>query len=293
MTSKIVLLLVGTLCISACKSTKQSVVSHANKPLAMPETVYIVPQESNINVLLTELGYDGNDIAATMYQANLNASMQSVNYDPLAGLAGALIGGAILKNSAENSAIREKNSPVQQFLTVAEQIQWQEVWHPDWQADLAPSKPQTTHLQITPETSLSSDYRSLISVFFVEVYADRKELLYRNYFHLESAPLLDLNTSLHQLNNIDSGEIVNDFTAVSERLLLLVEQALETWSKRSRFANHSIRYKNKRGEFYSRGEVLQPCDGFITFRTLRGEIKQAPCIVAPIPAEQVSASSHY
>jgi hypothetical protein len=130
-------------------------------------------------------------------------------------------------------------------------------------------------LLLTPRLEVAADYRTLQMTFLVEMYESQRKPVYRNYFHLQSQPLLMPNESLSQLDLKDEDWILNQILALTAPLPELVSNDVADWKNRNQTT--SIRFTSELGEYYERGTILEIKDGFITFKTLRGEIKRYPC----------------
>lgn len=268
-----------------CASTgHDKVIAQKNLHYSAIDMIFIdLKPLENVNVALEGLGYDGNMIAQSMHQANFNASMQA-GYNAQTGLAGALIGGMIVKEAQINREIKEKNSRVQGFLNDLRQQNWKMHWRNVYTEPAKllvfsddPSQPNLNYkLHITPMLQVAADYQSLHMIVEAEIINPKGKSEYRNYFYLQSEALLDQNESLMQLSFKDRQWFETTLLQMLNPLPQLIRNELTNEVKVSK-PSEPIRFVNGSGEYYERGYLVGLNDGYITFRTLRGEVKHYPC----------------
>jgi len=271
------------LLVACSSSTKRSSIHNSYiEEISKPyEILFDSKNLSQINVSLRGLGYDGNQLASTMHSANMNASMNA-NYSPGAGLVGALIGGAIARESAISSAQKNKNTPVSPFLDNMQLVNWKGLitdissLNSKWfiNTEEFTSKQKIT---VIPELSLSTDYRAFKLISLVKVHSDMGKLIYQNYFHVHSLPLLKRNSTITQLNNSDMEYIEQVLTSSLTRLDQLIYDELNKWRLHTKKGvGTNIRFSYDKKHFYERGFLLKKENGYITYKNLRGEVKHMP-----------------
>lgn len=279
------ILFVSMLVLSGCSATgHDKLITQKDLTYAEVDMVFVdLKPFDNVNVALEGLGYDGDMLAQSMHQTNLNASMQA-GYNAQAGLAGALIGGMIVKEAQVNSQIKEKNERVLGFLHDLKKQNWKMYWRNIYSEPAKllvfsddPAQPYLKHkLHITPVLQVAADYQSLHMVAEAEILDTKGKSLYRNYFYLQSRALLDKNESLMQLSFKDQQWFESLLSQMIQPLPALIRNELMTSADNTK-SSAPIRFVNQSGEYYERGYLLGIKDGFITFRTLRGEVKHYPC----------------
>lgn len=270
--------------INGCNaSNKKAIVVYSDMTINhFPQQVFFNPvQLSDVNVALMGIGYDGNQVASAMYSANMNAALQP-GYTPAAGLAGSLIAGSLLRNMQQNAAIEERNEPILLFLSTVEAIDWGKVINSaDVDFQLFAFKSDHNHesrLVVTPILNLSPDYRSLILMSFVEMRNSSGKVIYQNYIHIHSAPILSWNETITNLNSISHQDISERLSVMLSQLDSLMYKELEGWQNMpSKLGGDPIKFIHDLKEYYERGTLLEKENNFITYRTLRGEIKHIPC----------------
>lgn len=246
---------------------------------------------SDIDVAMTTLGYDGNQLANAANQASFNASMQP-GANPQAGLAGALISMAIIQSSQKSAAQKSKNQPVDQFLHTLEGLNWAELIKTSKlgenysfsAATAEPSKPHKTHklkladprILIKPSLLVTGDYRSLLLTADVSV-IEHGKVRYKNLFHIQSEPLLNPNNLLDSVNSTSAAEAGKIVQSLVDKLPMLIQEDRQNWPDKDTGKSTSIRFVNSTGEYFERGYFLEQKDGIILFKSLRGEIKLMPC----------------
>ncbi|PWK53902.1 hypothetical protein [Pleionea mediterranea] len=253
---------------------KKKVVTQLNNVKFKPKVIVIdFDSLQTINVSLVGLGYDGNQVAATMKSAAQGAGQ--------AGLIGSLIGGAIVSNAAKNSAIAEKNKPVESFLSRLESANWSSLLKKHnansefiW-TDI--DSEQVYILKVKPQLNLSVDYRALEMVSLVELRDNAGQVLYQNYFHVHSLPLLKQNQTITYLNQLEDNVVRDIFIRMLSHMNFLIRNEFLVWARSNSETNHqSIKFSNDNKEYFERGDLLDTSNQYITYRSLRGEIKHIP-----------------
>lgn len=285
--NRFILIAIAVTALSSCASTsKKKLILTSDLFIPSSKHVFVnTAKMSTINVARRSLGYNGDQIAATMQQSTMNASMQA-GYNPGAGLVGALIGGAIVKSLAEQDAIDKKNEPIKMFLEDLANTDWQILltqtpeaktvgWQPYYK-DV--NKEFEEYLLIEPNLQLSSNYRAFELNVLVEYYGNSKKPVFRNYIFIQSPPILSANETVTNLNSND-GELIQDALGkMFAQLKDIVGNEIYKQDHQGMGMKHSaIKFKNALGEFYERGAILSLKNGYITYRNLRGEIKHMQC----------------
>lgn len=280
-----VVLMLSASILNGCSSGGHNkVITKRNLNYSQIDMIFIdIRPLETVNVALEGLGYDGNELAQSMHQANMNAAMQA-GYNAQTGLAGALIGGMIVKEAQINSQINEKNSRVQGFLNDLKTQNWKSHWRNAYTEPAKilifsddPIQPYIHNkLFIRPLLQVSADYQSLHMIVEAEIVNPKGKSEYRNYFYLQSEALLDENESLMQLSFKDRQWFEEKLQQMLEPLPELIKNELSAKDEQVK-QSAPIRFVNDSGEYYERGYLLGFKEGYVTFRTLRGEIKHYPC----------------
>ncbi len=270
-------------CATGCQNgPKRDVV---NKPVGAshhPNFATLNTQElKEINVAMSNLGYNGDQLAASIHSSSMNAAMQP-GATPGAGLAGALIGGSIIKSSAQSAAQKQKNEPVATFLSTLEKLNWQDVFSSSelgtqysFVSPKPPIKNSEPLLTLTPSTQVSADYRS-IRLTVTAAVTQKGKVIYKNFFHLQSQPLLSGEDLLNSVNTISTNEATASIQQLINKLPYLIRQDMQSWPGKELQKSTAIKFKNASGEYFERGYLLEQPQGEIIFKSLRGEIKQYP-----------------
>jgi len=244
------------------------------------ENIYLDTSKlSDINVALSGLGYDGDQVAQSMASVNSAAAYQP-GADPVSAAIGVLIVGSILQNMEESAAIEEKNEPVTPFLTKVAALDWEALVSSNtllnkvWSLKKTETKNYNA-VTVQPELKLSSDYRNLEIVSLVVIESDEGEVVYQNYFHIYTPPFLNKTELLSGLNNLSEEALNSKVKVLLSQLENLLDKDISEWQKKPK-RNDSIRFKNDDKQYYERGTLLAKGNNFITYRTLRGEIKHIP-----------------
>lgn len=253
---------------------------HSSHVIEKTDVIYLDTSKlSNINVALTGLGYDGDQLAQSMTSANYAAAYQP-GADPASAAIGVLIAGSILQNMERSAAIEKKNEPVTPFLTKVAALDWQTLvesntlLNKEWSIN-KPEVKNYSVVTVQPELKLSSDYRNLEIVSLVIIESEDGEPLYQNYFHIYAPPFLNKTKLLSELNNLSEETLNSKAKMFLSQLEYLLDKDLSEWQKKPK-KNDSIRFKNDDKQYYERGTLLAKENSFITYRTLRGEIKHIP-----------------
>ncbi len=218
----------------------------------------------------------------SMHQANMNAALTNPQYDPAVGLVGVIVGGAIVKDIEKSRAQEKANGPVQGWLTVLDNTNWESAYNrvkKSYGLPVSFGKPGSDKLKgntlrLTHSLGVSSNYASLKLKVLAELIAQDNAVLYRNYFHIQSKKLLKDNELLSDLNAKDREFADRVIVSMLEQVPPLVFSDLTR--KSGNVKNSEIRFTNQMGNYFEMGEVLAANEGYITFRTLRGEIKHYP-----------------
>lgn len=270
------------LLIACAGSNKKKVVESEYIP--MPDYIYLDTKKlKTCNVALSGIGYDGLALSNSLYQANINASLNSPPgaYSPEAGLAGALIAGAIIKSIEQSKAQKNKNEPIKTWLTKIEvsnlDMHFLEILTDSTMLPVETIKKKTKGhiLKLTPSLNLTANYGSLELHVLAEVVSPQDKLLYRNYFHIQSQSLLQGGESLKDLNlrNSDNAKLL--LSEIIKKFPALVLNELK--NNASVRQVKSIRFENHMGKYFEMGHIMSLADeDYITFRTLRGEVKHYP-----------------
>lgn len=262
--------------LGACSNTKQQNFSNIDVNYSKLDIYIDLETVGEVNVILTEPGYDGDQLATSIYSANFNAAMNGAQSSPGGNITGALLVAGMARSMAVEAATRQKNKPVDSFLNHLSSLHWIR----DVGAKSLGSTKKSgagPYIVLSPKVSLSSDYRSLLVNYTIEVKSPGSNILYKNYITLESQPVLGANRTITDLNSFKKPQILpylkeSYATATSLLRNVLFHQA-STPSE-----NKAVRFRNQRGEFYIRGQIIKPCDGYIIYKTLRQELGFAPCI---------------
>lgn len=271
-------------CLFGCAST-------GNKRLIKTETsqlniahITIKKKSDPINVDLSTLGYDGTSLAQSMYQAQFNASLNTPGYNAAAGFAGALIGGAIGQSMAVSRAQKKKNTPVNPWLNTLTHLPWESLSSETKNqfftqinaADKASNTEPNNTLNLEYSLAMTANYMSLELRAHAEVLSSDKTPVYRNYFHIQSKDIMDLNKGLDQLNQYNQENAEEYVTGLLKKLPYLV--LADLYSDDNPGSPQSIRFKNHMGDYYELGYVIRVEEDYITFKSLRGEVKHYPYI---------------
>ena len=282
---KYVVWIVLALLVSSCASKTNNIYRTSETELNALSQVLINNEElGDWHVALSTLGYDGDAVAFSMYQASMNAS-STPNSAPGAGLAGALIGGAIIKSHAQSAAQKSKDEPVQSILNKLSAEDWSEFI----KTSVASLQDREVHLKntvtrydiqegpvlfITPELEITANYLAIELHAHVEVITPGNKSVYSNYFHLQSEPLFTSDMVLGDINSRPISFFQAQTESLVTRLMKLVLEELD--GRLSQGEVQSIRFTNYMGGYFERGYFINNAEGYITFKTLRGEIKQYP-----------------
>lgn len=268
--------------ITACNSSNKKDVVHSNITVnTFPQKIFFnATQLNNVNVALNGIGYDGDQIASVMHSSNYSAALQP-GYSPEAGAAGALIAGLFIQKMQKKAAIEEKNKPISPFLDAVESINWNSIIdnaNVDIQLLSESNYDQVQRLIITPTLHISPDYRSLILTALIERKNSSSNVTYQNYIHIHSTPIISWNETITNLNLMSNQDINEHLSVMLNQLNSLIYKELEYWqSIPQKSGGRPIKFINDLKEYYERGTLLENENNFITYRTLRGEIKHIPC----------------
>ena len=270
-------------CVAGCQNgPKRDVVTKTVTTSHHPNFTTLHTQElKEINVAMSNLGYNGDQLAASMHSSSMNAAMQP-GASPGAGLAGALIGGSIIKSSAQNAAQKQKNEPVADFLTTLENLNWQDIFSSSelgaQYSFISPkdkTKNNETLLILTPSAQVSADYRS-IRLTVTAAVTKKGKVIYKNFFHLQSQPLLTGEDLLSSVNTISVDEATAGVQQLIDKLPYLIKQDMQSWPGKELQRSVAIKFKNASGEYFERGYLLEQKQNEIIFKSLRGEVKRYP-----------------
>ncbi|MFO1370389.1 MAG: hypothetical protein U1F46_15460 [Marinagarivorans sp.] len=287
MTIKISSMAIAICALTACSNNgpRKDIIHNNNVHKDAPRIAVLNTQQlKEINVAMSDLGYNTGQIAMSAQQASINAASQpgAAPGAGAAGAAGGLIGAGIAQASMASAAQKQKNQLAEGLLSTLKNIDWQQTFSSSAlskaysiQTLSAPQQSSESKIIITPSLQLSADYRSLILSVAITTQEQRKTV-YKNYFHLQSAPLLEEDKILGDLNKIPPATILKILNDMLAALPKLIEQDMLSWPGKNLSDATSIRFKNSCGEYFERGYLLDLSNGKITFKTLRGEIKNYP-----------------
>lgn len=269
--------------MSGCQSSpKKTMVKPSAAHADLPKEIYVAAKGLKpVGVALSDLGYNGDQLAASMHQASMNAAMQPGGAPAGAGLAGALIGGSIVQSSAVSAAQKAKNVPVSQFLTTLSGLNLTNVVKSSKFSDSytvfdAGSQTQTLDkkLVLVPSLEVSASYRSLNLNVAVSIVGKAGKVFYKNFFQVQSDNLLRDGELLEALNNRSAQELEVTIREMASALPELIERDLQGWPDNNLAESVSIKFKNAMGEYFERGYILQTSEKTIVIKSLRGEVKQ-------------------
>jgi len=266
--------------LSACNSANKKIILNSDPRTQPRQAVVNTDFLTKVNVDLTGLGYDGNQLSRSM---SSTTSQAYYGYgSPESALVGALLGGSLIKEIEINAAIEEKNKPIVNYLSKLSKTDWNNVLNKsNLNIPWSISKGEAIHkdkLVVTPRLHVSADYRSLILSSFIERRDINNQLVYQNYFHIYSAPLLPWSETISNLNAMTAQEINIHLSIMLSQLDILIMKELTDWKKLPvKPGGQPIKFVNDMKEYYERGTILNMQDKFMTYRTLRGEIKHMPC----------------
>jgi hypothetical protein len=266
-----------------CTTNVKKVVHKTSTDAQADQVLLIEPKES-CRVSLSTLGYDGTALAFSMNQAHMNAAMTNPQYDPASGLAVVLIGGAIVKGIAQSRAQNKANEPVANWLGLLNDTDWEVAFNgvkkayriPVFINTLDVKKQKGNTLRLTHSLAVSANYGSLQLIVLAELVSHRNEIIYRNYFHIQSRWLLEDSEQFSELNTKDRKFADKRISSMLAKVPSLVFSDMS--KKSGKLKNTEVRFTNHMGKYFEMGKVLAANEGYITFRTLRGEIKHYPYI---------------
>lgn len=268
--------------ITGCNASNKKSIVHSNITVSpFPQHVFFdEAQLNNVDVTLNGIGYDGDQIASAMHSANYSAALQP-NYSPEAGVAGVVIAGLFLQDMQKEAAIEERNKPISSFLATVESINWDSVINNTnigIQLLSQNDSSQGRRLIVTPTLHISPDYRSFILTSLIERKNSSDNITYQNYIHIHSTPIISWNETITNLNLMSNHDIRNHLSVMLVQLITVMHKELEIWQNiPQKSGGHPIKFINDLKEYYERGTLLENENSFITYRTLRGEIKHIPC----------------
>ncbi len=276
----IVLLSLMVLLMSGCQtSTVKKVVSSQQCVYTHDGTneIYLdTTKLKTVNVAFTGLGYDPNAVSQSVA---IGVNSAPPGSDPLAVAIGSLIGAAIVSDMEKPAALKEKNQRVEAFLSKASTLDWQIILDKNdhlkktWFINQS-YKEGCQNISVQPELKLSADYRHFELVSLVTM-MDKETIAYQNYFHVYSTPFLDKTALLSELNNLPQEQLAQEIEVLLSQLEVLIDNDLSQWQKLP-MQNKAIKFRSDDKEYYDRGVVLAETDSFITYKTLRGEVKHMP-----------------
>ncbi len=280
---KITLMFSIFILLSGCGSThKKSVERHA-QPMPMPQVIVLdLDRLETVNVNLTSLGYDGDLLASSVQQAQMNAATAGGG-SAAGGLAGALISVAIIQGAGQSALQKERNAPVQGFIDTLQTVDWLTTLQGSPLADaftimdkasydaMIPA-PQRAYM-LTPTLNISANYLSLQLSWELEALSQLSP--YRNYFELNTPDLFSLQQSLSVLNTFTEADVRHHLMpALSQVKKLIAYDFMQSMQPRQ--AARSIRFTRNNIKFYERGTVLSADNNELIYRNLRGELKLHP-----------------
>jgi hypothetical protein len=271
------------LVLTSCQSgPSKKIVSKTVDTAPMPTELQISYKAlQEIRVAMSSLGYNGDQLAFSMNQAATNAAMQP-GAAPGAGLAGALIGGSIMQSSAQSAAQKQKDAPVDQFLSHLEKLNWATVFKSSKLAEkysiggAVTSKKVERRLLLKPFVEVTADYKALKLIAEVSLFGKNNKLLYNNFFHVQSDYLLKNEEILGVLNDKTSQELEIMVSELIAPLPALIENDMNGWPNKNLTTSTSIKFTNSLGQYFERGYILDVGQNTIVFKSLRGEVKRIP-----------------
>lgn len=223
------------------------------------------------------------------HSAAFNASSMP-GYNPAAGAAGQLIGLAIVKHMEEASLRKKANEPIAPLRAVYA-VHWRDLGFRDallreWNAYCgtrgpssgpAPARVCFDQVVLRPQLRLVSEGR----VLSIEIEASTQEARGRPARNAVltylSAPLT--TTNIAEINDHWSRDhlqaIATEWSAAADKLVPLLQTALEQPVVLPKTGPEAIRFENAAGLFYDRGVILSREDHRITYRTIGGDIVSA------------------
>ncbi|HWV14664.1 MAG TPA: hypothetical protein VN030_04470 [Cellvibrio sp.] len=230
---------------------------------------------------MSDLGYSGDQVAASIHQASMNAAMQPGGAPAGAGLAGALIGGSIVQSSAVSAAQKAKNAPVRQFLSTLSELDLASVFksskfsdHYSMPDDAEQGQRSDKKLVLVPTLEVSANYRTLNLNVAASIVGKGGKVFYKNFFQVQSDSLLEDGELLDALNGRSAQELEVRVREMADVLPGLIKQDFEGWPNNNLTESVSIKFKNGMGEYFERGYILQTNEKTIVIKSLRGEVKQ-------------------
>ncbi len=277
---KIFFILLITTFIVSCGSTSKKSVQRYDRAMSLPAYIAIdTVQLEMVNVALKGLGYDGNLLASSMQQSQINAQAGGAG----AGLAGALIAMAVMQEVGRNSLQEERNKPVAKFLETVNGIDWDELFKSSSLATdfklisldtlkQEPEKYKNTYI-MTPTMNVAANYVSLQLAWELKKYTKRKNG-YRNYFQINTHALFPMHQSLSKLNEMNEDEIVTILNRSIVHMKPMIE--IDFAGNSQNTTQQSIRFARDGIKYYERGTVLKDENNQLIYRNLRGELKLHP-----------------
>jgi hypothetical protein len=110
--------------LMSCASTGKKIISSTDSLILPEQAILELGELKQVEVAMNSPGYNGDQLAQSMRQANLNAAMAPGNA-PGAGLVGAFVGGGIVQSIRQNAAQKEKNNRIPNLLEKISQFDWQ------------------------------------------------------------------------------------------------------------------------------------------------------------------------
>lgn len=264
----------------------------------LPTQIFLdLSQFNKSKVAMNSPGYDGEAIIDSFDDFKERASMsieQSIRNYPYPMPAGTdyAVDGAltalgfavipIMRSIGEKRAQSRKNEPVKVLLARMESINWESVTElinenigvPVSSSLSNLNRANGSILRIHPYLEVTSNYQSFELHALVIVNSAMNDVIHHNYYHVQSSPLLEKGI-LNDLNSISEEQIKVTVSDLFKKMLPLIYADL---NEREIRPIRSIRFKNHMGRFYEMGKLLNKNkeEGYISFRTLRGEVKSYP-----------------
>lgn len=280
MPSKLLFIIFLSAFIASCSSTSKKSVQRYDRAMSLPAFIAIdTKQLKTINVALKGLGYDGNLLATSMQQSQVNAQAGGAG----AGFAGALIAMAVMQEVGKNTLQNERNEPVSQFLKTLEDINWGELLLTSPLAsdftlitlETLKQKPENygNAYIMTPTIHVAANYMSIQLGWELKKYSKRKKG-YRNYFQINTPALFSIQQTLTQLNNMSKDEVVSIIQASTQYVKPMIE--IDFAVRKEDAQPQSIRFIRDGIKYYERGSLVKVENNLLIYRNLRGELKLHP-----------------
>ncbi len=292
--------LFGFILLVSCSSTPKTVYKSSHSIELPVQIVLDLGALKKSGVALNSPGYDGEKIADTLDLAKEEAgksaerTAQQSSYPMPAG-SGYIVDGVstamvfvmipIMRSIEEKKAQNRKNEPVKKLLARIESINWElytnelikeSVGVPVYLTVPNINKANGNTLWIYPYLEITSSYHSIELHALVIVNSVKNDVLYSNYFHVQSLPIIKESMNQSDLNLVSEQQIKATVFDLFKKMLPLIYTDLRTNEVNN--SVRDIRFRNHMGRYYARGKLLKRDKEarYITFKTSRGEVKSYP-----------------